>query len=141
MSFFGRSFISGEQELETVNRDLGKTMLSDNKFELYVGKTTSLENTTLILEGNARIDGRVSGKIKAKQLEIGPDGTFTGNVDAEKIIIDGTLDSGEQAISSSGVIEIRETGKLTGNVHYSSLICVSGGIISGSVAPLDGQKP
>ena len=118
----------------------GKKMLSDNKFELYVGKTTTLENTTLMLEGNARIDGKVTGKISAKQLEIGPEGSFIGSVEAEKIIVDGSLDSGDKAISSSGIIEIRETGKVVGNVHYASLVCVSGGIISGTVAPLQDKK-
>ena len=98
MSLFNRKT---SRTTDLVVEDMaGKKMLSDHKFELYVGKTTTLENTTLMLEGNARIDGRVSGKIKAKQLEIGPDGTFTGNVEAERIILDGTLDSGEQAISS-----------------------------------------
>ena len=137
MLFFGRSPVGDRKDLEVVNRESGKKMLSENKFELYVGKTTSLENTTLVLEGNARIDGKVTGKISAKQLEIGPEGTFVGNVDAEKILVDGVLDSGDQAINSSGIIEIRETGKVTGNVHYASLVCMSGGIISGSVAPLE----
>ena len=104
MLFFGRSPVGDRKDLEVVNRESGKKMLSENKFELYVGKTTSLENTTLVLEGNARIDGKVTGKISAKQLEIGPEGTFVGNVDAEKILVDGVLDSGDQAINSSGII-------------------------------------
>ena len=58
--FFGRSPVGDRKDLEVVNRESGKKMLSENKFELYVGKTTSLENTTLVLEGSARIDGKVT---------------------------------------------------------------------------------
>ncbi len=111
-------------------------MLSDNKFELYVGKTTVLENTTLVLQGNARIDGSVTGKISAKQLEIGPEGSFKGKVEADRIILDGLIDSGDETVSSTGLIEIRETGRLRGTINYASLTCVAGGEISGTISPL-----
>ena len=44
--------------------------MSEEKFELYVGETTKLENTKLNIQGNAKIDGRVSGEIETRLLKL-----------------------------------------------------------------------
>ena len=75
--------------------------MADDKFELYVGKSSKLENTVLNIEGQAKIDGLVSGELKTKILHIGEGGKVVGKVDAEHIVVDGTLESAENEITSS----------------------------------------
>ena len=58
--------------------------MSEEKFELYVGETTKLENTKLNIQGNAKIDGCVSGEIETRLLEIGPKGVVEGKVQANR---------------------------------------------------------
>ena len=101
--------------------------MSEEKFELYVGETTKLENTKLNIQGNAKIDGCVSGEIETRLLEIGPKGVVEGKVQANRIILEGSLDSKS--------IEIKKGGKLSGSVQYSSFLCHEGGIIDGALTP------
>ena len=65
--------------------------MADDKFELYVGKSSKLENTVLNIEGQAKIDGLVSGELKTKILHIGEGGKVVGKVDAEHIVVVGLL--------------------------------------------------
>ena len=95
--------------------------MSEEKFELYVGETTKLENTKLNIQGNAKIDGRVSGEIETRLLEIGPNGVVEGKVQANRIVLEGTLDSGSGSVVAR-VIEIKKGGKLAGSVQYSSFL-------------------
>ena len=54
--------------------------MADDKFELYVGKSSKLENTVLNIEGQAKIDGLVSGELKTKILHIGEGGKVVGDL-------------------------------------------------------------
>ena len=91
--------------------------MSEEKFELYVGETTKLENTKLNIQGNAKIDGCVSGEIETRLLEIGPKGVVEGKVQANRIILEGTLDSGSGSVVAKS-IEIKKGGKLSGVLKF-----------------------
>tara|TARA_Y100001980_G_C14387904_1_gene187920 strand:+ start:235 stop:669 length:435 start_codon:yes stop_codon:yes gene_type:complete len=108
--------------------------MSEEKFELYVGETTKLENTKLNIQGNAKIDGCVSGEIETRLLEIGPNGVVEGKVQANRVVLEGTLDSGSGSVVAKS-IEIKKGGKLSGSVQYSSFLCHEGGIIDGALTP------
>ena len=108
--------------------------MSEEKFELYVGETTKLENTKLNIQGNAKIDGRVSGEIETRLLEIGPNGVVEGRVQANRVLLEGTLDSGSGSVVAKS-IEIKKGGKLSGSIQYSSFLCHEGGIIDGNLTP------
>jgi len=110
--------------------------MADDKFELYVGKSSKLENTMLNIEGQAKIDGLVSGELKTKLLHIGEGGKVIGKVDAELIVVDGTLESADQEIISSVKISVNATGKIAGNISYNSLECQEGAIIQGNLSIL-----
>ena len=124
--------------LEWMNSKTGprseEVEMSEEKFELYVGETTKLENTKLNIQGNAKIDGRVSGEIETRLLEIGPNGVVEGRVQANRILLEGRLDSGSGSVVAKS-IEIKKGGKLSGSVQYSSFLCHEGGIIDGALAP------
>ncbi|MEC7370808.1 MAG: polymer-forming cytoskeletal protein [Pseudomonadota bacterium] len=108
--------------------------MADDKFELYVGKSSKLENTMLDIEGQAKIDGFVSGELKTKLLHIGESGKVVGKVDAELIVVDGILESADKEITSSVKISVNATGKIEGNISYNSLECVEGAIIQGNLS-------
>jgi cytoskeletal protein CcmA (bactofilin family) len=124
--------------LEWMNSKTGpgseEVEMSEEKFELYVGETTKLENTKLNIQGNAKIDGRVSGEIETRLLEIGPNGIVEGRVQANRILLEGRLDSGSGSVVAKS-IEIKKGGKLSGRVQYSSFLCHEGGIIDGALTP------
>ena len=124
--------------LEWMNSKTGpgseEVEMSEEKFELYVGETTKLENTKLNIQGNAKIDGRVSGEIETRLLEIGPNGIVEGRVQANRILLEGRLDSGSGSVVAKS-IEIKKGGKLSGSVQYSSFLCHEGGIIDGALTP------
>ena len=110
--------------------------MADDKFELYVGKSSKLENTMLNIEGQAKIDGLVSGELKTKLLHIGEGGKVIVKVDAEHIVVYGTLESADQEITSSVKISVNATGRISGNISYNSLECQEGAIIQGNLSIL-----
>lgn len=114
--------------------------MADDKFELYVGKSSKLENTMLNIEGQAKIDGLVSGELKTKLLHIGEGGKVIGKVDAEHIVVDGILESADQEITSSVKISVNATGRISGNISYNSLECQEGAVIQGNLSILNSKS-
>ena len=47
---------------------------NDSGYEFYVGSATHLEGASLAIDGTARIDGKIVGKVAVKHLIVGPSG-------------------------------------------------------------------
>ena len=43
---------------------------SDSDYEFYVGTATHLEGASLAIDGTARIDGKIVGKVAVKHLQL-----------------------------------------------------------------------
>ena len=52
----------------------------DKEFEFYVGPATHLEGASLAIDGTARIDGKIVGKVSVKHLIVGVDGVVQGDI-------------------------------------------------------------
>ena len=45
---------------------------NESDYEFYVGPATHLEGASLAIDGTARIDGKIVGKVAVKHLIVGP---------------------------------------------------------------------
>lgn len=86
----------------------------------------------IVLKGNLRIDGEHHGNVlKSAEMQeelvvyVGPGGYIKGEVHADLIIIDGTVDG---IAKTNGDLHIRQSGKLIGKGFYRSYIKVDGDI-------------
>jgi cytoskeletal protein CcmA (bactofilin family) len=76
------------------------------------------------------VSGQFEGTIKAGSIQIFEGGSVKGTLECEKLSIAGNV---EGNVTSTKTLEIKATGKLTGEILYEELIVTSGGAISGSM--------
>ncbi|MCC8424943.1 polymer-forming cytoskeletal protein [Mucilaginibacter sp. UR6-11] len=98
--------------------------------------------STLISEGStitgnlnapavARIDGHVNGDVQVDEgLILGEKGLITGNITTKEMTIYGTV-NGNIAVQS---LEIKGTGKVTGDIETVTLLVEAGGVYNGHLA-------
>lgn len=102
---------------------------SDEAPETIVGATVKIEGD-LISEGNIKVDGLVTGKIKTtKNLYIGPMAKIEADVEAENAVLAGVV-KGDIKVKEGLIIQ--ETGKVDGNITASRLGIAEGAHFSGS---------
>ena len=85
---------------------------------------------TIHAPGLAEINGYVSGEITSNKLEIGPLGQINGKVRAKEIDVYGVL---RDDIVCQGLLQIRKTGKVSGNLTYSDIDIERGGQFEGDM--------
>ena len=76
------------------------------------------------------VSGQFEGTVKAGSIQISEGGSVKGTLECEKLSIAGNV---EGKVTSTKTLEIKATGKLTGEILYEELIVTSGGEISGSM--------
>ncbi len=96
-----------------------------------IGKSISIKGDVVgdedtILEG--RVEGRVS--LRNHHLTIGPNGDVQGEVSAKQVTVVGKI-SGN--IVASERIEVRETGRIQGDLIAPRLTVAEGAIINGAI--------
>lgn len=97
--------------------------------ETIVGATVKIEGD-LVSEGDIKVEGLVSGKIKtSKNLFVGPMAKIEADVEAGNAVLAGVV-KGEVKIKEN--LLIQETGKITGNISCSRLAIAEGAHFSGS---------
>ena len=69
----------------------------ESDYEFYVGPATHLEGASLAIDGTARIDGKIVGKVAVKHLIVGPGGCVVGDISGETAEVEGTV---EDSLSS-----------------------------------------
>ncbi len=84
-----------------------------------------------------RIDGEVVGSIYAKAdlasiLVISETASVTGEIHADHIIINGTLNG---PVHARVMLELQPKARIQGDVHYTSLEMHQGAIIAGQLHP------
>ncbi len=104
--------------------------MADNQsdYEFYVGPATNLEGATLAIDGTARIDGKIIGKVAVKHLIVGPEGWVQGDISGETANIEGTV---EDSLTLSGKLTVFASGRIRGTVKYGSLECHEGAKLVG----------
>lgn len=97
--------------------------------ETIVGATVKIEGD-LVSEGDIKVDGLVSGKIKtSKNLYVGPTAKIEANVEAGNAILAGNV-KGDIAVKDN--LQIQETGKISGSITCARLSISEGAHFSGT---------
>ncbi|WP_259068576.1 bactofilin family protein [Mucilaginibacter sp. X4EP1] len=96
-----------------------------------------------ILDGNlkapafARIDGQITGDVIVDEgLIIGEKGSILGNVITKEMVIYGTI-TGNLNVNS---LEIKATGKVSGEIRTQTLAVENGAIYNGSLSMTQNNK-
>ena len=93
--------------------------------ETILGEGATFEGN-ISCEGSMRIEGKLKGNIKADHtLVVGPSGSVTGDINAKGVIIFGYV----KGKIDSGLLEIKSTGRVIGEVVIEILITETGGIM------------
>ena len=103
----------------------------DTDYEFYVGAATHLEGASLAIEGTARIDGKIVGKVAVKHLIVGPGGVVEGDISGETAEIEGTV---EDSLTLTGKLTVRSSGRIRGKIQYGSIETMEGAKLIGEIS-------
>jgi cytoskeletal protein CcmA (bactofilin family) len=104
---------------------------NDTGYEFYVGPATHLEGASLAIDGTARIDGKIVGKVAVKHLIVGPSGCVVGDISGETAEVEGTV---EDSLQLSGKLTVCSSGRIRGNIKYGSIECMEGAKLVGEIS-------
>ena len=104
---------------------------SDSDYEFYVGTVTHLEGASLAIDGTARIDGKIVGKVAVKHLIVGPGGMVQGDISGETAKVEGTV---EDSLTLTGKLTVCSSGRIRGKIQYGSLETMEGAKLVGEIS-------
>ena len=104
---------------------------SDSDYEFYVGTATHLEGASLAIDGTARIDGKIVGKVAVKHLIVGPGGVVQGDISGETAKIESTV---EDSLTLTGKLTVCSSGRIRGKIQYGSLETMEGAKLVGEIS-------
>jgi cytoskeletal protein CcmA (bactofilin family) len=103
--------------------------MTEGEVESLIGEHTSFEGT-LKTEGSVRLLGTVQGEIESKSTIIVEDkARVTARLTAQQVTVAGQLDG---QIFCEGRVEIRPTGRVTGEINAGALIVQEGAYFDGN---------
>ncbi len=101
----------------------------DSEVESLIGEHTTFEGT-LKTEGSVRLLGTIQGEIESKSTIIVEEkARVTARLTAQQVTVAGQLDG---QIYCEGRVEIRPTGRVTGEINAGALIVQEGAYFDGS---------
>ncbi len=128
--------IPAKHKPESRRENMGQVAIIGQSIQIK-GELTGNEDLT--------IDGSVEGNIELKEnnLTIGSNGNIKADINAKRVTIIGEVQGNVTAVET---VEIRETGKLRGNIVAPRLVIADGAFFKGSVEmernpPLAKGKP
>ncbi|MYH40076.1 MAG: polymer-forming cytoskeletal protein [Candidatus Dadabacteria bacterium] len=81
---------------------------------------------TISCVGSMKVEGTLKGNVKADHtFVVGPNGSVTGDINAGGVIIFGEVNGKIDA----GSLEIKSTGRITGEILIETLITEAGGVM------------
>jgi cytoskeletal protein CcmA (bactofilin family) len=106
-----------------------ENMESGSPAETVVGHSVKIEGD-LISEGDIKVDGIVSGKVKtARSLFIGPTARIEADVEAGSVTVAGVVHGN---LKVKGVLVTLQTGKILGNIECGQLVIEEGAFFTGN---------
>ena len=101
----------------------GKT----DKIETFIGNNSTLKGE-ISTSGTIRIDGTIEGNIISDWVVLGEKGNIKGDVTSGGVIVGGKI---EGNVKAKEIIEIKNKGKIIGDILTPKLTIVEGGVIEG----------
>ena len=119
------------------------SLFKKDKVALDMQSISTLISEGCILDGNlkapdfARIDGQITGDVMVDEgLILGEKGSIQGNVVTKELVVYGTITGNLQVTS----LEIRATGKVTGEIRTQTLQVENGAVYNGSLSMTQNAK-
>ncbi|MCC3860909.1 bactofilin family protein [Pseudemcibacter aquimaris] len=101
----------------------------------------SIISSDVIIKGNVstageiQIDGTIEGDVKSKNLTVGENGSVNGKVNADDVVVKGTV---KGSITGRSV-RLEKTAKLTGDICHQTLSIEAGAYIEGNLSHQSAQ--
>jgi cytoskeletal protein CcmA (bactofilin family) len=103
--------------------------LSSQNSSLIIGEGVTFVGS-ISAPGRASINGTVTGEISVADLQIGPKGSVTGQINAQVIDVHGVL--AENIVCHDHIL-IHRSGSVAGNLDYSEIEIERGGQFKGQM--------
>ena len=100
----------------------------EEKLECLIGANCSFEGQ-IDTKGTIRIDGIVKGNVKADWIILGENARIHGDLSAKGAIVGGAITGN---ILAKDNLEIKQTGKVNGDIKSTKLSIIEGGIFEGN---------
>ena len=108
----------------------GDSAASDmEKLQSFLGDTSELKGD-LYSGGILRLDGIVTGTVRAEEVIISGTAAIEGEISAGKILVTGKVTG---TLRADDVVEIREKGYVNGTIVTKRLVMSVGGIFNGRI--------
>ena len=106
-------------------------MLGKDKTKLksFLGAESEVKGE-FVFQGILRIDGKVTGKIKADQVILTETAVIKGDILAKSIILNGEI---EGNLKATDLLEIRAKGKVNGEIFTQKLLIEDGAEFNGRI--------
>jgi cytoskeletal protein CcmA (bactofilin family) len=106
-------------------------MFSKNreKLESFIGQETLFKGE-IKTKGTLRLDGKVQGNVEADWCVLSDKAHLKGNVTANGIIVGGHI---EGNLTAKETVEVRQKGKVVGDISAGRLMVAEGGYVDGKV--------
>ncbi|MBI4822813.1 MAG: polymer-forming cytoskeletal protein [Nitrospirae bacterium] len=110
-------------------------MFSKNteKLESIIGVNTQFKGNIKV-KGTLRIDGFMEGNVEADWFVLGDKAYLKGNAEARGIIVGGNV---EGNLTAKEIIEIKQKGKIKGDITTNKLTIAEGGRLQGRTTMQD----
>ena len=111
----------------------------ERRVMVWVGKSVVFKGE-LVSSEDMSIDGRVEGTVDVRDhtLTIGPDAEIHANINAKTITIHGAVTG---SIKASVKVDLRETGKVDGDITAPRVAMAEGADLHGRIDTLSGAEP
>lgn len=100
-----------------------------DKLKSFLGFQSQLKGE-LSSTGILRLEGAVTGTIRADQVLLTETAVIRGDINARKIVVDGKV---EGNLRAEDLVEIRPKGTVTGRIFTSRFLVMSGGEFNGQI--------
>ena len=118
-----------------------KNSFSRNEVIMFFKKIKELESFTLMgpnsdfkgelnIKGELRVEGIINGAVNAESMVLGRGATVKGEVTAKNIIVEGKV---EGNLKAKGIVEIKPTGKVLGEIFTNKISIMEGAVVEGKV--------
>ncbi|MHB8208080.1 bactofilin family protein [Mucilaginibacter sp.] len=119
------------------------SLFKKDKVALDMQSISTLISEGCIFDGNlkapdfVRIDGQITGDVMVDEgLILGEKGSIQGNVVTKELVVYGTI-IGDLQVTS---LEIRSTGKITGEIRTQTLQVENGAVYNGGLSMTQNHK-
>lgn len=112
------------------------------RIDCLIGQDTHITGD-VTFSGGLRIDGQVLGDVTVSSIDpgtlvIGEDGVIQGDVRVSHLIVYGQI---RGTVHAAGLVELRPSARILGDLHYQSLEMHAGAVIEGYLIKRQNADP